>query len=141
MRTKSYPTAPAFLIDVGNADVDYGGHIDWAKVPAAAPYLREDNSKTVPAGTLMVRGADGKRYPREVAAAGEKASRITWNSIQQNSKEDSHGAYAMIIGGSVWQNLLAKHHRENANFAAWLAELKTEGTGFSLQTYRDSRAG
>ena len=141
MRTKNYPSGPAFVIDVPNSDVDYGGHIDWDKVPNAAPYARPNGKRTIPAGTLMVRGADGLRYPREVAAAGEEASRITWNAIQEDSREDSHKAYAMIIGGLMWSNLLAPHHVANAAFETWLAEFRANGTGAQFQTYQDSRVG
>lgn len=139
MRETRYPSVPAFVVNVHNMDLSYGGHIDWAKVPNVAPYTRPDGSKTLPAGTLLVRQADGTRIPREAGAVGEEASEITWNAIQQNAKEDSHQAYAFIVGGVLWSNLLAKHHRDHASFQTWLGELRDNGTGFKFETYRDSR--
>lgn len=126
-------------------DVSYGGHIDWTKVPNAAPYARPDGSKTIPAGTILSRDADGKRYPREQVNLGTNpthtAQEIAWNAIQQNNKEDGHRAYAFIVGGVMWRNLLAKHHVDHASFATFLTELRAAGTGFRFETYVDSRAG
>ena len=139
MRTNSTPGKPAFVVNVHNMDRSYGGHIDWSQVPAAAPYARPDGSKTIPAGTILARQADGTRVPREVGGAGETATEIAWNDIQQNSKEDSHKAYAFIVGGVLWKNLLAAHHVANANFEAWLTELRAASTGIRFETYRDSR--
>lgn len=143
-RTTSTPSKPAFVVDVHNMDRSYGGHIDWTKVPNAAPYARPDGSKTIPAGTILSRDGAGKRFPREQADINanptQTAQEIAWNDIHQNAKEDSHKAYAFIVGGVLWKNLLAKHHVDHASFATFLTELRAAGTGFRFETYVDSRA-
>lgn len=143
MRETRYPSVPAFVVNVHNMDLSYGGHIAWDKVPNAAPYARPDGTKTIPAGTILSRDADGNRYPREVADLGTNpthtAQEIAWNAIQQNAKEDSHQAYAFIVGGVLWRNLLAKHQVDNASFATFLTELRAAGTGFRFEIYQDSR--
>lgn len=135
------------MADRDSLDHDTGHTIDWANVPAAAPYLDSRGNKFIRAGTVMgeLLSGNGSLSPRTApvgtAASTNPATCILATNANQNSRTDSRSGYGVILGGVLYDNLLPD---ATGIPAALPAAVKTElqvagvGTGFSFLRYTDS---
>lgn len=140
-RTSRNAMTPGFYADPASIDHNNGRQIDWDAVPNAAPFLDEAGVKFVPAGTAMSELADGKIAPRVsidvVANPTQTAIGLLASSARFGDHSAARTGYGVVIGGAVFEDLLPDSG--DAEWAAIAAELKDAGTGFSFQTYEDSR--
>lgn len=88
--------------------------------------------KSLPAGTVMVEiSASKKICPRASRPSSETATGFLASAAHQDSKTDALTGYGMIIGGTVYQNLLP----EGTPNSTVKNELQAAGTGFAWEDY------
>lgn len=109
--------------------------IDNATATYKISYSRE---KVILAGTVMCELSSGKYVPRAARPGSETATGILWSTATEgawSANSDSLTGYGIIIGGVIYENLLPE------TITSYKSELQTAGvgTGFSWQTYADSR--
>lgn len=95
-------------------------------------------AKVIPAGTVMCELSSGKVVPRVARPGSETAIGLLWSTATEATYEpnsDSISGYGIIIGGVIYETLLPE------TITSYKTELTTAGvgTGFSWQTYADSR--
>ncbi len=131
-RTTTVVSRPGFILDYESIDRMDGRQIDWAAVTNTDAEGRKFLPAGTPVGTLA--GA-GKLRPRVVTT--NPAIGLLETNAYENTRSASQSGYGVIVGGVIYENLLPV-----ALDAATRTELNTAnvGTGFSFQTYGDTRA-
>jgi hypothetical protein len=118
----------------------------------ALPSALEDNDeatiggagdKTIPAGTVMAALSSGKMVPRAARPGSETAIGILESAAVEGSKSAALSGYGVIIGGSIYENLLPEATGTPAVIdSTFKSELQTAGvgTGFAWFQYGDDTA-
>lgn len=136
-RTNYNTSRAGFIADQHSIVRDPGRQIDWASVGTVAGVSGTDpvtGKKFINAGAPVgaTLGA-GKISPRVVTT--NPAIGLLETMAIEGDPAASLSGYGVIIGGSVYQNLLAGGTPD----AATKSELNAAGTGFAFQTYADTR--
>lgn len=108
---------------------------------AEATYIEGGTGdKKIVAGTIMAELSSGKLVPRKDRPGAETATCILATDAVENSREDALTGYGCIVGGVIYQNLLPEDG--DAFFNTAIGELETAGvgTGWTWETYADTRA-
>lgn len=95
-------------------------------------------SKVIPAGTVMCELSGGLIVPRAIRPGSETAIGLLYSTATEAAfmpNSDALTGYGIILGGVIYENLLPE------TITSYKTELTTAGvgTGFSWQTYADSR--
>jgi hypothetical protein len=99
--------------------------------------------KTIPAGTVMAALSSGKMVPRAALPGSETAIGILEATAVENSKSAALSGYGVIIGGSLYENLLPEASGSPAVInSTYKTEMQTAGvgTGFAFFQYADNTA-
>lgn len=115
----------------------------------AVPTALEDNdeayywpgqeSKEIPAGTVMAELSSGKIVPRSDRPGSETATGILESTAVEETGVNDVG-HGVIVGGVIFQNLLPDF--SNAAFSTFKSELVAAGVGMGYvwETYADNTA-
>ncbi len=140
---------PAFIADHGSTSKKPGATMKWAAVDAATYDPDDTGSKKVPAGTIMVRFADGEMAPlgsTDAAASPDEtptvAVGILASDANENAPAESLSGYGVYVGGVVFENLLpdAGGGPPKVLSSGEKDALADGGCLFQYVTYKDSRA-
>lgn len=143
-RTTFNVSSAGFVADPRSVDlVGTGAQVDWAAVNAAFadPVT---GKKTLPAGKVMVRQANGKLRPRSqdgaaALGAGETIAGLLATAAVEDDPTAALSGHGVIRGGIVYEHLLPDYG--DANWAGtYRAQVVAAGKGFDLQPYSDDRA-
>lgn len=141
-RTTTYPASIGAIVDGKSIDRNNGRQIDWASVNASR-INATTNKKEIKAFTVMCELASGKVIPRADRTGAETASMILETNAIEDDPTAALSGYGMIIGGSLYENLLPDSTGSPKVLpAAYKTELQTAGvsTGFQFEQYADTRA-
>jgi hypothetical protein len=133
---------PRFVADEHSITRSNGGRqVDWANVPASAPYLQADGvRKLIRAGTAVgeLLGS-GKISPRVVTT--NPATLILETDAYEGDLSAAASGYGCIDGGNLYENLLpdSTGGPPRALASALKTELTAAGCRFKFYTYQDDR--
>lgn len=133
-RTTSFPSRAGFIADDNSIVRDTGRQIDWAHVATDGTY-GATGSRVIPAGTVMGELLSGAKTVSPRVVTTNPAVGILETDASENDPVAAKSGYGFIIGGAVYQNLLAG----GAPDATTKGELNGAGTGFAFLTYSDAR--
>lgn len=133
-RTTSYPSRAAFIADPNSIVRDTGRQIDWAHVATDGTY-GATGSRVIPAGTVMGQLLSGASTISPRVVTTNPAVGILETDAVENDPSAAASGYGFILGGAVYQNLLASGVPDGTT----KTELNAAGTGFAFLTYSDAR--
>lgn len=125
-----------YIASMESTDFSMGYSIDWDNVSRT----NADGVKELQAGTIVAKTANGVA---ERASNASPAIGILLESISEDQKERAINGQSVIVGGSIYQNLLPDIDNTNSgdttDFDAWITELEDLPRGFHWETYSDNR--
>ena len=122
-------STPGFVADHASVSKSTGRQFDWAEDADL------DGVNRIREGTIVGERANGYIVPL-IGATGEPAPfGILISSAHRESRSDAKTGYGVIVGGVIYENLLAEYGE--VGFEA--ARDALVGTGFVFETYEDDR--
>lgn len=106
---------------------------------ATSDYTGSGDKRMIPAGTVMARLTSGKLIPRRDVTGSEEACGLLASDADEKSQFDAKSGYGLVVGGTVYENLMPDADDSGNLAAGYKTELAANTLGFLFFDYEDSR--